>query len=274
MLCCKLLKASTSSFYDWLKRKSSPRKNTDESLKRRIRSIFESSDGNYGSPRVHKTLQNEGEVIGENKVAKLMREDGLSGKKKKAFRPKTTLNNPNDKKSPRVFKGDIDNVIGPNQVWVFDLTYLPTGSGFSYLVTIMDLFNREVIGWDVSHSMEAVNTKKALMEAIRQASSPLNGLTLHSDQGVQYCSSEVRGKLGLLKITQSMSRKGNCYDNSFAESFFGTLKNEMRIGHFSDINEARREIFRYMNWYNRERLHSSLGYMSPVEYLNKPRLAA
>lgn len=271
---CELLKASTSGFYDWLKRKSSPRKKRNERLKLKIKILFESSDKNYGSPRIHRSLQNDGEVVGKNKVAELMKEEGLSARKKKAFRPKTTINNPSDKKSERIFKGDIETITGPNQVWVSDLTYLPTGKGFSYLVTVMDLYNREIKGWDVSDSMEAANTKSAFLSAVRSTSGQLAGLVLHSDQGVQYCSSEVRDKIKLLNATQSMSRKGNCYDNSFAESFFGTLKREMKVGHFQDLCEAKREVFRYINWYNRERLHSSLGYLSPVEYSNKTCLAA
>lgn len=272
--CCELLKISYSGFYDWLNKGPSKRKERDGVLKAKILSIFGKSDESYGSPRILRALQNDGETIGKDKVAKLMREEGLSAKKKKAFRPKTTINNPNTKKSPRVFKGDESKVSGPNQVWVSDLTYLPTGKGFSYLVTVMDIFNREIKGWDVSDSMEAINTKNALLMAIRSSHGPLNGLTFHSDQGIQYCSSDVREKLQLLNIEQSMSRKGNCYDNSFAESFFGTLKSEMRINHFGDLDEAKREVFRYLNWYNRERMHSSLGYLSPVEYLNETRLAA
>ena len=197
---CELLRASTSGFYDRLKRKSAHRKDKDKRLKKKIKKIFDNSDGNYGSPRIHKSLQNDGETIGENKVAKLMKEDNLNAKKKKAFRPKTTINNPSDKKSPRVFKGNVASVTAPNQVWVSDLTCLPTESGFSYLVTVMDLYNREIKGWDVSDSMEALNTKNALLQALRSTEGQLNGLTFHSDQGVQYCSSDVRDKLKLLDI--------------------------------------------------------------------------
>jgi len=271
---CKLLEASTSGFYDWLKGRSSKRKESDNKLKLKIRDVFEKSDQNYGSPRIHKSLRKNGEAVSENKVAKLMREEGISAQKKKAFRPKTTINNPNTNKSPRVFDGDTSHVTGPNQVWVSDLTYLSTGDGFSYLVTVMDLYNREIKGWDVSDSMDAINTKEALLMALRASPGTLNGLVFHSDQGVQYCSSEVRDKLNFLNIDQSMSRKGNCYDNSFAESFFGSLKREMRVTHFEDLNEAKREVFRYLNWYNQDRLHSSLGHMSPVEYLYENCLAA
>jgi putative transposase len=271
---CELLKVSYSGFYDWIKRRPSQRQERDGRLKAKILSIFGNSKEAYGSPRIQKKLKRDGEIVGKDKVAQLMREEGLSAKKKKAFRPKTTINNPNMKKSPRIFKIEENQVTGPNQVWVSDLTYLPTASGFSYLVTVMDLFNREIKGWDVSKSMEADNTKNALLEAIIKTSGPLNKLTFHSDQGVQYCSSEVRNKLEILNITQSMSRKGNCYDNAFAESFFGRMKNEMEFNHFFDLNEAKREVFKYINWYNRERMHSSLGYLSPVEYRNENRIAA
>ena len=203
-----------------------------------------------------------------------MREEGISAIKKKAFRPKTTINNPNTNKSPRVYKVEETQVTGPNQVWVSDLTYLPTGNGFSYLVTVMDLFNREIKGRDVSNSMEAINTKNALLEAIRQTSGPLKDLVFHSDQGIQYCATEVRNKLKVLDITQSMSMKGNCWDNAFAESFFGTMKNELEFNHFKNLDETKRYIFKYINWNNNERLHSSLGYLSPMEYVIENRLAA
>ena len=208
--CCELLRISPSGFYDWLKRGPSKREQRDEQLKAKIISIFGNSKKTYGSPRIQRTLQVNGEKVGKDKVAQLMREEGLSAKKKKAFRPKTTINNPSDKKSPRVFKIKETTVTGPNQVWASDLTYIPTGAGFSYLVTVMDLYNREIKGWDVSDSMEAVNTKNALVEALRRTPGRLNGLVFHSDQGVQYCASDFREKLELLKITQSMSRTGNC----------------------------------------------------------------
>lgn len=127
-----------------------------------------------------------------------MKEEGITARKKKAFHPKTTINNPSTKKSPRIFKVKETQVTGPNQVWVSDLTYLPTGNGFTYLVVVMDVFNREIKGWDVSDSMEAINTKAALLEAIRNTSGALNNLVFHSDQGIQYCSDEVRKKLKLL----------------------------------------------------------------------------
>lgn len=272
--CCDLLKVSYSGFYDWRKREPSKRESRDNHLKTKICRIFEGSRKTYGSPRIQKVLERDGEIVGKDKVAKLMKEEGLSAKKKKAFRPKTTINNPHTAKSPRIFKIEDHQVSGPNQVWVSDLTYLPTGKGFSYLVTVMDLFNREIKGWNISDSMEAKNTKNALLDSVRRTSGSLRRLIFHSDQGVQYCSGAVRNKLNFLKITQSMSRKGNCYDNAFAESFFGTMKNELEVNYFQNLDEAKKEIFKYINWYNRERLHSSLGYLSPMEYIKENCLAA
>ena len=274
-LCCKLLKVSHSGFYEWRNRKPSVRQKKREELRGKIKTLFKNSKGNYGSPRIQKSLQSEGEVIGKDTVAKLMREEGLSARKKAAFRPKTTINNPSDQKSPRVFEIQKTEIKIENQVWASDLTYLPTGQGFSYLVVVMDLFNREIKGWNVSDSMDAEKTKKALLQAVKSSPGQLRELTFHSDQGVQYCSVAVREKLELLKITQSMSRKGNCYDNAFVESFFHTLKNELEKTRFKDLEEAKKMIFEYINWYNRERIHSSLGYLSPMNYVKQiNRLAA
>ena len=265
--CCQLLKLSASGFYSWRKRLPSKRSAKKALLKGQIKRVFEDSKATYGSPRIHKKLQRDGHVIGKNTVASLMAEDGLRARRKRGFRPKTTRNNPNDRKSARVFKIEDHRATRPNQFWASDLTYVPTDrEGFVYLVTVMDLYNREIKGWNLSNSMEAENTKDALLEALMATSGPLGGLVFHSDQGAQYCADILRDKLSLLKITQSMSRKGNCYDNAFAESFFSSLKTELPRRKFSDLEDAKKEIFRYIEWYNRERLHSSLGYLSPLDY--------
>lgn len=264
--CCELLSVSYSGFYSWLNRKPSNRKKKDGELKSRILSIFDKSKKNYGSPRIQKSLKASGEKIGKDRVARLMKEEGLSARKKKAFRPKTTINNPSDKKSPRVYKIESGASTAENKVWASDLTYIQTNRGFCYLVVVMDLYNREIKGWNLSESMEAENTKTALLKAVKSTPGDLRELTFHSDQGVQYCSKTLRNKLKLMNITQSMSRKGNCYDNAFVESFFHTLKNELEKSKFESLTEARKMIFEYINWYNRERLHSSLGYLSPMDY--------
>lgn len=133
----------------------------------------------------------------------------------------------------------------------------------------MDLYNREIKGWDISDSMDADNTKNSLLNAVKGTPGSLKELTFHSDQGVQYCSQAVRKKISLLGITQSMSRKGSCYDNTFVESSFHTLKNELEKTCFNDLAEAKIMIFEYINWYNRDGLHSSLGYLSPVDHVEK-----
>ncbi len=274
-LCCELLNVSSSGFYDWRKRLPSNRKIKEGEIKAKILNIFSDSRKTYGSPRIKAALERSGDLVGKDKVARLMKEEGLEARRKKAFRPKTTINNPNDKKSDRVFKIEETEVTKLNQVWVSDLTYIPTLEGFSYLVTVMDLFNREIIGWDLSDSMEAKHTSIALGRALANSEGKPNELIFHSDQGVQYCSGELRQRLELMEMIQSMSRKGNCYDNAFAESFFHTLKNELTEKIFATKEEARKAIFEYIEcWYNTKRLHSSLGYMSPKEYAEKYSYAA
>lgn len=272
--CCRLLEVSRSGFYSWLKRKPSKTKQEDQRLAEKVLSIFKESKARYGSPRIQKTLEREGIIVGKNRVSRLMREANLSAMTKKCFIPKTTVNNPNMTKSPRIFKIKDTEVVKENQVWVSDLTYIRVGNSFCYLVTIMDVFTREIKGWDFSETMDAVNTNNAFIEAVRSAPGSLEGLIFHSDQGSQYCSSKVRKKLVLLKITQSMSRKGNCYDNAYAESLFSTIKRELGCDHFKNKEQAKRVIFEYLNWYNRDRLHSSLGYLSPLEYKERNKLIA
>ena len=266
--CCTLLKVSFSGFYTWFKRNLSKRRLEDGELKLKIIKFFGDSNETYGILRIQQSLRRMGFYVGKDRIARLMREEGLKVRIKKAFRPKTTINNPSDRKSPREYKIESHKVTGPNQVWVSDLTYIPTEKeGFVYLVVVMDVFNREIKGWDLSASMRAENTKNALINAIRSTPGKLNLLIFHTDQGVQNCSEVVRGKLRLLGITQSMSRKGYCYDNAHVESFFHTLKNEISKKKFRNLEDVRREVFKYIElWYNRKRLHSSLGYKSPIEY--------
>ena len=266
--CCTLLKVSFSGFYTWFKRNLSKRRLEDGELKLKIIKFFGDSNETYGILRIQQSLRRMGFYVGKDRIARLMREEGLKVRIKKSFRPKTTINNPSDRKFPREYKIESHKVTGPNQVWVSDLTYIPTEKeGFVYLVVVMDVFNREIKGWDLSASMRAENTKNALINAIRSTLGKLNLLIFHTDQGIQNCSEVVRGKLRLLGITQSMSRKGYCYDNAHVESFFHTLKNEISKKTFRNLEDVRREVFKYIElWYNRKRLHSSLGYKSPIEY--------
>lgn len=226
-LCCELFGVSKSGFYKWKGSLLGPRKSRGEELLKKIEKEFENSKKTYGSPRIVKKLKMNGETVGENKVAKLMRENDLNATKKAAFRPKTTINNPSDKKAERVFKIENHGPEKINEVWASDLTYIPTEKGFCYLVVVEDLFNRKIVGWDLSETMEAENTKVALTNALKKASGDLRGLVFHSDQGTQYCSKAVRDRIHLVGLIQSMSRKGNCYDNAYVESFFSTMKREL-----------------------------------------------
>ena len=266
-LCCDLLDVSASGFYDWKKRPPSKRKIENENLKKEIKEIYKISKKTYGSPRIRASLVRIGKKVGKDRVAKLMKEENLSARSKKRFVPRTTVNNPLDKKSDRVFKIEKNEIIKPNQVWASDLTYIPTKEGFLYLVVVLDLFNRQVKGWDLSDSMEAKQTVKAFTSAVKGFAGKLGKIIFHSDQGIQYCSKILRNRLEILDFTQSMSRKGNCYDNTFVESFFHSLKNELEEKEFKTKDEARKAIFEYIEaWYNNKRLHSSLGYMTPMEY--------
>ena len=232
----------------------------------RIRSLFVTNKGRYGSPRITSDLRDEGFCIGENKVADLMRKMGLRANQKSSFKPKTTINNPASRKADRVFKVEETQVTKPNQVWVSDLTYLPFAKSFLYLVVYLDVYTRRVKSWELASNMKSVHTKRAFLKAIKATNEPLADLIAHSDQGVQYCSSEYQSILNLLSVTPSMSRKGNCYDNAFAESFFATLKKELDLSHCKTEYEVKEEIENYVSWYNNKRKHSALGYKSPADF--------
>ncbi len=218
--CCELLRVSCSGFYYWRRRLPSKRALSDLKLSEKVKKVFDKNKGRYGSPRIQKALENQGDKVSKNKVAKLMQQGELRAKGKKAFRPKTTINNPSDQKSPRVYKIEDYKVKRENEVWASDLTYIRTKEGFCYLTVVMDLWNREIKGVNLSDNMTAKNLKDSFLAAVKNSSGRLNRTIFHSDQGVQYCSREVRDKLKFHELTQSMSRKGNCYDNAFVESFF------------------------------------------------------
>lgn len=259
-----LMGVARSSFYSV---KSRPKQASVESLlHRRIRSLFEKNKRRYGSPRITSCLRGEGFCIGENKVAELMREMGLRATQKASFRPKTTIHNPDSRKAERVFKIEESEVKAPDQVWASDLTYLPYSNRFLYLVVFIDIFTRKVKSWELASNMKAHHTKNAFLSAAKDSEGSLDGLICRSDQGVQYCWGEYQQTLETLSVTQSMSRKGNCYDNAFAESFFATLKRELDLNQCKTEYQMKERIDEYIKWYNEERKHSSLGQKSPVEF--------
>ena len=261
----KVLKISRSGYYEWRKRPRSLRDQMDEELVKMIKEIQEQVQYRYGSPRVTMALKRCGYKVGENRVARLMRENKLGRRRRKRFRSTTK----SDHKLPiakNLLNREFD-VAKPNSVWVSDITYIATSQGWLYLCIIIDLHSRKVVGWSMSKRMNTNLVLMALMMAIMNRKPP-EGLIFHSDRGSQYCSKSFSKRLKRYKLLQSMSRKGNCWDNAPAESFFKTLKEELSgYQAFQSRKEARSDIFEYIEvFYNRIRLHSTLGYCTPDEY--------
>lgn len=228
-----------------------------------IREAHEHSRLTYGSPRVTAELKDRGVSVCENTVAKFMREDGIKAKVKRRFVPRTTDANHADPIAPNRLDRDF-TAEAPNRKWTCDITYVPTGQGWLYLAVVMDLFSRKIVGWSMREHMKSDLVREALEMALRTRRPP-SGLLHHSDRGVQYACEEYRRLLSENEIERSMSRSGNCYDNAATESFFGTLKSELvNETRYATHDEARRSLFEWIEvFYNRQRRHSSLDYLSP-----------
>ena len=262
---CSVLEVSRQGFYAWWRRTPSQHTLDDLSLAARIKAIHAGSRGRYGSPRVHAQLHKEGVRVGKKRVERLMREQGLEARRKRKFR-RTTDSNHSLPVAPNVLERDFETD-GPNQVWVTDITYVGTREGWLYLAAILDLFSRRVVGWAMSTSLDRGLALDALHMALDDRHPPA-GLVHHSDRGCQYASHDYRSLLDANGIVCSMSRKGDCWDNAVAESFFGGLKSELvNDADFATRAEARTALFEYIEvFHNRQRLHSSLGYLTPVEF--------
>jgi transposase InsO family protein len=263
---CRVLDVSRSGFYAWLVRVESKRARDDRRLTALIRGIFEESRRTYGVPRVHQTLLQRGERCGHNRVARLMRAEGLRSKTKQRFRVKTTDSKHDHPIAPDRVARDF-RASEPNQVWVSDITYISTNEGWLYLASTMDLYSRRIVGWSMSSSLHSQLVVDALCMAIDRRA-PAAGLIHHSDRGVQYASAEFRTVLEKHGFLASMSRRGNCYDNAAKESFFHTLKTELvNDERYATHRQARASVFEYIEaFYNRRRLHSTLGYSSPEDF--------
>jgi putative transposase len=262
---CQVLKVARSGYYAWRHHAPSTRAQADQALLVLIEAEHKNSRTTYGSPRVHAALQRQGQVCGRNRVARLMRLNGITPLKRRAYHPLTTQRQPGVVPAPNRLNQDF-TATAPNQKWVCDFTYIATGEGWLYLAVVLDLFSRKVIGWAMSQTMDTALVETALRMALQERRPPA-GLLHHSDQGSQYTSAAYRNCLTTALAQLSMSGVGNCYDNAVAESFFGTLKTECVTGPFRTCAQARTTIFEYMEvWYNRQRLHSTLGYHSPVEF--------
>ena len=262
---CEHLEVSPSGYYAWQKRPESARTKSDALLLSEIRRIHERSRSTYGSPRVHAELRALGKEVGRGRVERLMRENGIQARRKRRFRRTTDSCHPfpvADNVLARDFEAE-----KPNQAWVTDITYIETGDGWLYLAAILDLFSRRVVGWATSDRITRQLTLDALDMALRTRR-PGTGLLHHSDRGSQYASDDYRAALAARGIVCSMSRKGDCWDNAVAESFFGTLKTELIYQeNYTTHNQARASVFEYIEvFYNRKRRHSSIGYVSPETF--------
>ena len=262
---CKVLQVGRSGYYAWRKRQPSVREQANQVLTEEIRRAHLKSRCTYGSPRVHAALLREGIVCGRNRVARLMRRASLVGRRSKRRFPRTTQRRAGAIPAPNLLNRDFD-AQRPNQKWVTDITYIDTAEGWLYLAPVLDLYGRRIVGWSMADHMESSLVETALKMAFLQRQ-PEAGLLHHSDQGSQYTSSDYLELLHQNECRISMSGTGNCYDNAAMESFFSTLKAECASAQFETRAQARSEIFEFIEvWYNRQRLHSSLGYLSPAEF--------
>lgn len=267
-LLCHALSVSRSGYYAWRSRPASFRFLENEHLVSAIRSIHRTIDRCYGSPRIHAELLSQGYVCGLNRVARLMHREGLIARTAVRFRSLTKAGK-REPAAANILNRAFD-VTEPNRVWASDITYIPTGEGHLYLAVVLDLHSRQVVGWAMTSRLNSDLVTTALDQALRRR--PVQpGLLHHSDRDGLYISAAYKHLLAEYEMISSMSRKGNCYDNACVESFFGSLKNELvAFERFLTRAEAKQKIFEWIEvFYNRVRRHSTLGYISPVEFEKK-----
>lgn len=264
---CALLEVSRAAYYDWTTREPSARERDDAALAERIRSIHKASRGTYGSPRVQAQLKREGRLCSRKRVARLMAAEGLSGCQRRQTKRTTMADAARERPPDLLQRRFATEGLAPNQVWVGDISYLRTWEGWCYLATVIDLASRRVVGFAVADHMRAELVCQALDMALASRQ-PEPGLIFHSDLGSQYTSQAFRELLARWGIRQSCSRPRQCWDNAVAESFFATLKLELVYRQPLPTRAAARQaVFEYVEiFYNRQRLHSALGYRSPAEY--------
>lgn len=263
---CDVLGVSRSGYYAWHGRPPSARDARRAELAAEVREAHAESHSIYGSPRVHQSLLKRGVACCENTVARLMREEGLRSRARRRYRPRTT-----DSRHDRPVAGNVLNrefyPEQANRSWTADITYIETAEGWLYLAVVLDLFSRRVIGWATADHLRAGLACEALERALK-GRKPAGELLHHSDRGSQYASEAYQSILSRHGIEASMSRAGDCYDNSVTESFFGSLKGEWTRHHrYATREQAATSLFEYIEvFYNRKRLHSTLNYRSPVDY--------
>jgi transposase InsO family protein len=265
---CALLQVSRTAYYQWSQHRRSTRAREDDALGQQIERIHRDSSGTYGRPRILAQLRHEGVYVGPRRVARLMRHHGLDGRCKRRFR-RTTVPDPEaGHVAPDLLQRQFDvAALELNEVWCGDISYIRTWEGWLYLATVIDLASRRVVGWAMAERMPTSLVCDALQMAV-ESRRPAAGLIMHADRGSQYTSKAFRELLDSHGLRQSLSRPRQCWDNAVAESWFATLKRELLYRRsWATRAEARRAIFSFIElFYNRHRLHSSLGYLSPAEY--------
>jgi transposase InsO family protein len=268
---CRTFAVSASGYYDWFNRQTEPgpRARQNAQLLELILGLYQDSRQTYGSPRIQEALARAGRAHGRNRIARLMRQQRLCGRARRRFRVRTTDSHHDLPIAPnRLAQLPTPNT--PNQIWVADITYIPTAEGWLYLAGIMDLCSRRIVGWAMDQNIDTQLVLAAWNMALTQRH-PAPELILHSDRGCQYASAEFRQALAKTNTLPSMSRKACCYDNAAMESFWSTLKLELVYRSvFHTRAHARHAIFEFIEaFYNRSRLHSSLNYLSPVDFENQ-----
>jgi putative transposase len=262
---CQVLDVSENGYYNWRKRGKSKRKQDDEVLTERIEDAYQQHGGKYGSPRIHATLKTQGVHCSRKRVARLMREKELYARRKRR-KARTTNSQHRFPIAPNLLQRDFE-ASAPNKTWVVDITFIETREGWLYLSGVLDTYSRKIVGWamDKQHDTNLVETALQMALVARR---PAAGLIHHSDRGSEYASLRYQMLLQQHGIQTSMSRKGDCYDNAMMESVWATVKEECCGNQiFATRNEAKAALFAYIEvYYNRKRLHSSLGYISPVDY--------
>jgi putative transposase len=266
---CQLLGATRSGYYAWRGGRETARDINNRKLTQEIKEVFEAKRGRYGSPRITEELRRQGHKCNHKRVERLMRQAQLRGRSGRPGRVRTTDSDHDEPIAPNLLLGQpapskID------EVWVADITYVPTTEGWLFVAAVMDLYSRQILGWSVWESLAAGGALQALARALAKRRHP-TGVIHHSDRGVQYACGEYRRQLQRHGLVASMSRRANCYDNAAMEAFWSTLKREAMLDSARWTKDrVRRELFEYIEAiYNRSRLHSSLGYQSPVDFEQK-----